>query len=383
MKTNPKKYLHKSILVIVVFLSVFRALTSATGTENEKIILDHADTLRTKGFVRHMLGNVQLHKENQTLNADRVLYDVNYGMVNLSGHVVITEPDQVLTSRRITYYEQSGDYESAGNVEFLKADSVKINCNFANFSSMDSLLRLFGDVRIENLRNGAIIKGDNGIWNDQEKKAFITGNPAYLLPDDDSTSTDTLVIKSLTIEYFHRDNSALFIGDVDLQKGDLLAISDSLFHQPDSGQTSLTGAPVIWQSIDQLSGQSIYLFINDGALDSIEVINEAIILTEAHEESDLLNRLAGDYLKITMLDDSSRIVHVEGDSQGEYYIWDEQKVYQGVNLSAADIIEIEIINEEVSKISLIGKTSGAFYPPGMEPDNYVNREQKKTQRKIE
>ncbi|MBC8466027.1 hypothetical protein H8D57_03280, partial [bacterium] len=248
MKTNPKKYLHKSILVIVVFLSVFRALTSATGTENEKIILDHADTLRTKGFVRHMLGNVQLHKENQTLNADRVLYDVNYGMVNLSGHVVITEPDQVLTSRRITYYEQSGDYESAGNVEFLKADSVKINCNFANFSSMDSLLRLFGDVRIENLRNGAIIKGDNGIWNDQEKKAFITGNPAYLLPDDDSTSTDTLVIKSLTIEYFHRDNSALFIGDVDLQKGDLLAISDSLFHQPDSGQTSLTGAPVIWQS---------------------------------------------------------------------------------------------------------------------------------------
>lgn len=332
-----------------------------------KVILDHADTLRSRGAVRHLIGNVRVRYGGKTIFADEANYNSKTGLLDLLGSVALREPDQVLTAHRVSFYENTGDYESTGDVDFTRLDSIRIRCNMARFIETEGTLDLYDNVIINNLSDGAVITGSTGRWEENTAKAVVEGNSVYRLPDPDADPPDTLVIKSRRISFDQSENSALFTGNVDLVMGELLAVSDSLYHQPDTRQTVLSGAPVIWRGSDQLSGRKVFLYFKEKELESIKVRGDAIVLSEAHPGSSWRNRLSGRELIVTIINDSTRHVHVEGDAEGEYYVWDENDVYQGVNLSAADVIELLIESNKATEIKLMGKTTGAFHPPGMEP----------------
>ncbi len=341
--------------------------SNAAAGRPERIILENADTIRTEGPVRYLIGNVRIHHKQKTITSDRAMYDSETGLLNLSGNVELWESEQQLNAKRVSYYEQSGDYEAAGGVDYTKKDSIRIRCRWAQYFEREDVLHLYDDVIINILQDNSTIAGSGGEWINTEEIAVIEGNPVYRLPDKNENSSDTLVINSRQISYYRKENSALFTGDVELQRDRLLAVSDSLYHYPDSGYTQLTGAPMIWRDEDKMSGDKIDLFSENDELTEIEVTDNAVILSDAHELDDRVNRLAGRLLKISVINDSSRVVKVEGDAEGEYHIYDEDDVYQGVNLSAADVIKIHIENNEVVKIDLDGGTSGAFYPPDMAP----------------
>lgn len=349
-------------------MSVYSGVASSQKDPGKRIILDHADTMRTRGDFRTLIGNVKIRRGVKVIFADHALWDGQTGLVNLSGNVKLIEPGQTMTARRISYYEDSGNYESDGNVDFLREDSIRIRCDYARFSDFDQILTLIDSVRIDNYADGAIITGQRGKWFKKTETAIIEHDPVYLLPGKNKNKLDTLIIKSKQITFKKTTNNALFTGDVELEIGEMLAVSDTLFHEPDSERTELTGAPIIWRNKDKLSGKKINLFSKDSELEHIIIKGEAVILSEAHELDERNNRLAGAEMIIKVVNDSSRHVHVEGDAEGEYHVWDERDVYNGVNLSAADVIELIIESNKVSEIKLEGRTSGAFYPPGMAPD---------------
>jgi len=390
--------MHRYLIIFVVALLLVStgALHGIGRKSSNRIVLDHADTLRSHGDVRHLIGNVRVHRGDKIMTADQALYDAVNGFIDLTGNVTLSEPGQSIKAQRINYFETTGNYEGQGEVDFTKADSIRIRCRKVRFIEETSTLNLYDNVIINNLSDGATITGELGRWLKNEEVAIIEGEPVYRLPqkskrktgrdvsidrktggdvyttdstggDASSTERDTLVIKSILITFHKIANTALFTGDVDLEIGDLLAVSDTLFHQPDSERTELSGAPMIWRGEDQMSGKHIDLYSEDNELKRIIVTGEAVILSEAHEDDERRNRLAGILLNINIINDNTQHVRVEGDAKGEYHIWDEKDEYKGVNLSAADAIEIIIENDQVQEIKLEGKTSGAFYPPGMEP----------------
>ncbi|MBT7618571.1 MAG: hypothetical protein HN590_14930 [Calditrichaeota bacterium] len=370
-----KKMNKEAFVILAVIPLLILLLISNNGNAfqqkkdpDKQIILDHADTMRTKGDFRTLIGNVQIRQGNKTLRANHALWDSRSGLVNLSGNVFLVEPDQTITARRISYFENTGNYECDGDVDFVRKDSIRIRCDFARFSELDQLLTLIDSVRIDNYSDGAIITGQRGKWFKETEIAIVEFDPVYKLPGKEKNELDTLVIKSKLITFEKMTNSALFTSDVELEIAEMLAVSDTLFHEPDSERTELTGAPMIWRDQDQLSGKKINLISEDNNIERIIIKGDAVILSEAHEMDERRNRLAGTDMIIKVIDDSSRHVHVQGDAEGEYHVWDEQDVYNGVNLSAADVIELIIEGNKVSEIILEGRTSGAFYPPGMAPE---------------
>jgi len=371
MKIKYRSELFAMAVIPLFIIALFSSHSNADRPQKDpakRIILDHADTMRTRGDFRTLIGNVKIRRGDKTILADHALWDGKTGLINLSGKVKLIEPGQTLTARRISYYEDTGNYECDGNVDFNKEDSLRIRCVYARFSDYDQVLTLFDSVRIDNYSDGAIITGNRGKWFKETETAIVEIDPVYMLPGTKEDELDTLIIKSKIITFEKMTNSALFTGDVELEIAEMLAVSDTLFHEPDSERTELTGAPVIWRDQDQLSGKKVNLISKDSEIKRIIINGDAVILSEAHEFDDRRNRLAGAEMIIKVIDDSSRHVHVEGDAEGEYHVWDEKDIYKGVNLSAADVIELIIESNKVTEIILEGSTSGAFYPPGMAPE---------------
>lgn len=337
------------------------------GTPPPKIVLDHADTLRSRDGSRELIGHVKVSRAGTVINAERALYAPDVGRITLTGAVRMKDPDRRVAAQQVAYDERSGDFQAEGEVDMTFRDSIRVRCRSAHYREAIKTAELFDDVVIDILRDSSRITGSYGLFRTADSSGVVEGGTVYRLPDREGVPPDTLVITSEKLRFNRRDQSAFFTGDVRLTKGELLAVADTLFHFPDSNLTRLAGAPLIWHGSDELAGRTVEMVYEGRDLKRIEVEGEAVALSPARDRDPRRNRLAGRRLTLQMTDDSSRVVHAMGNAEGWYFVWDEKKGYQGVNIAAADTIRLVIVGKRTTDIKLQGKTSGAFYPPGSEP----------------
>lgn len=353
-------------LLISVLKQGFAVPRSEGG---DHIVLEHADTLRTKGGYRQLIGHVRIRRGVMVITSERARHDPNSGQVILTGNVMMEEPGRTIKAKHVSYNELTGNFEAREDVDMTQADSIRIRCKIARYDKETSTVDLFDDVIIDNLSDMARITGDHGRWYELENSGLIDQNPVYRLPDKEGSPPDTLVIVSERLAFDRETSSALFTENVKLVQTELWATADSLHHLPDSNRTILAGDPVIHQGKDELFGNWIELRSEGRQLSNMHVLGEAMAVSIPEEDSLLYNIMTGEKLKMTTLNDSSRLVRVEGDAQGIYHVWDEDGVYHGVNQSVADVIELTIVANKTTSIRLEGRANGVFYPPEYIPDD--------------
>jgi len=362
---------NRSTFGILVFLLVGVLALLYAEPAPQKIILNHADTLRSRGDSRELIGNVKVTRGETVIHSQNALYEPQLGRIVLTGRVRMTDPARTVTADVVRYNERTGDFQAEGNVDLTAGDSLRIRCRSVLFTDRTKTAELNDDVVIDILRDNSRITGGYGTFNTNDSSGVIEEHPVYRLPDkqgkDSLQAPDTLMIVSRKLEFSRRDESALFTGDVKMTKGEVIAVADSLFHLPDSGKSKLAGAPMIWRGREELSGHTIEIAYTGSDLSQIIVIGKAVALTPAHEEDPRRNRLTGDKLTLDTPDDTTRIVTSIGNAVGWYHVWSQKEGYQGVNVAAANRIQLNIEHDKTTAIALEGKTSGAFYPPGNEP----------------
>jgi len=362
----------------LIQLTILLIIPMVAGAVNrggvERIELLHADTLRSREHTRQLIGHVKVRRGATLITADHALYDTRSGQVTLMGNVKLKEPDRDVKARRMVYNEFSGNFDASQDVDMYYGDSLRIRSRTASYDEAAGTVDLYGDVIIDNLSDNARITGKHGRWNQLDDNGVIDQQPVYRLPDEKGDPPDTLVIVSRYLFFDRAAGTALFTGAVEMTQGDMRAEADSLNHIPDSSLTILSGNPIIWREDDELTGRRIRLHYEDRILKKVIVEGEASVLSGTKPDDPRRNYLVGKKLTMTTIDDSTRIIFVEGDAQGEYHVWDESDVYQGVNLSAADTIELTVVSEKATSIVLEGRSNGAFYPPEQIPEGVGIRE---------
>lgn len=351
-----------SSFILILFLTL-QATSAPQGSGLERIILEHTDTLRTSGGLRHLIGNVRLRRGETVITADRALYDPRSGQVSLTGNAILTEPDRKVLARRMNYNEFTGDFEAAEDVDTYYGDSLRIRCDLSRYNDKEETVDLHGSVIIDDLTDGARITGKHCLWKQYDDSGVIDQDPVYRLPDEEANPPDTLIITSIRLDFDHARMTALFTGNVHLTQDEIIAVADTLRHLPDSSLTILSGAPIIQRDEDELSGRMVELLYEGRKLKKMTVFGDAKAFSVTQPGDPRYNYLAGETLTMTTVDDSTRIVFVEGDALGEYHVWDNEQGYQGVNVSAADTIELTIVSKRTTSIILDGRASGSFYPP--------------------
>jgi len=360
------------VVSLVLFLTI-----RGSGVQAEKIVLDHADTLRSRGNVRELVGHVKVTRAGTTIRAEKALYMPDLGRITLTGAVHLTDPERTMRAERIDYDERTGNFDAQGSIDMSARDSVRIRCKSAHFTDFNRTAELFDDVIIDIFRDTSRITGDYGQFRTNDSSGWVEGNAKYVRPERGKSDSDTLLITSERLSFSRKDNSATFTGDVKLTRGDILAVSDSMFYMPDSNRTRLKGAPLIWRGSDELTGDFIDLQYDDRELKVIEVLGNGVALSPAYEGDKRRNRLSGKKLTLEVLNDSSRVVLATGDAEGWYFVFDNKNGYQGVNIAGAEMIQLDILGKKTTNILLEGQTSGAFFPPGQEPPNINEVEGKK------
>ncbi len=220
----------------------------------------------------------------------------------------------------------------------------------------------------------------NNIKTDKKKSALLaTELPLLLIKQKNDTlyvSADTLYsgkVTDLKRPFPKARDSVGKITDSTLDKyfeafhhvqiysDSLQAKCDSLFYALTDSTIRLISKPIVWANNNQITGDTIYMFVQNKKPEQLYVFNNALAINRI-DTTDYFNQIKGARLNAWFNDGELINMRCKGNAENIYFAMDNDKNFVGVNHSNAQIIEIAFENSEPAKVIFRNQLKGKLTP---------------------
>ena len=154
--------------------------------------------------------------------------------------------------------------------------------------------------------------------------------------------------------------------NVKIYSDSLQAKCDSLFYALSDSTIRLFNNPIIWSNSNQITGDTIYMFVNNKKPEQLLVFNNAFAINKV-DTTNYYNQLKGNRLSVWFDDGSLTKMKTRGSAENIYFALDDKKKFIGINRSSAQSIEIDFEDNEVAKVIFINQLAGKMSPLGQIP----------------
>lgn len=180
-----------------------------------------------------------------------------------------------------------------------------------------------------------------------------------IIPDSlatDSVSLTDAVIDSITtyriIEAFRK---------VRIYRSDMQAVCDSLIFNSLDSCLTMYYDPIIWNGNQQILGEKIMIFLNDSTIEWAHIENQALMVEQL--DTAHYNQISGRDIKAYFVNGNIEHSDVEGNVEVVYYYREEgDSLFIGMNTTEASLLTAYLVDKQVDKLLITGKSNGVFYP---------------------
>ncbi len=148
---------------------------------------------------------------------------------------------------------------------------------------------------------------------------------------------------------------------VKIYSDSMQGIADSLFYGLADSTIRLHKKPILWVNKNQISGDTIYLHLNNRKAEQLRIIDNALAISEV-DSTVYFNQLKGNTMVVDFVNDKVQKMQTRGSAENIYFATDDEGKFIGVNQSTAQIITIEFNNEEPVKVIFINQLNGKMSP---------------------
>ena len=171
-------------------------------------------------------------------------------------------------------------------------------------------------------------------------------------------TADTLKSLEDSIEHY---TEFLAYPDVKIFKKNLQGICDSLAFSFRDSTIVMYQEPVLWNEVNQLTGDTITITLHNEKLDRFELYDNGFIANQAHGEG-LFNQIKGRHILGYFKDKQLDRMLVKGNGESIYYGTDDDDSFIGVNKAMCSNMWIYLKHEQVSRINFLTKPDATFFP---------------------
>ena len=391
-----------SLFSLAAFLLTF-LLLSVPVKAQQPVRLIHADSL--VGYTvngdayRELVGHVQLEQDSTTLSCDRALQDLTRDSVSLYGDVHVKDDTLTLITERAHYSGNTKTVTSHTPV-YLNDRRRTLTANSGSYDAETKIARFYGDVFVRDssswlksdtlyyyripdstIANGSVkIKSlDNNVtiygahFRDYGKRNYsrMTGKPLLVQVDTASDGRiDTLMITGKTMEAYRDSANERFVAEdsVNIVRGSLSARCGYGIYLSSDSLVILQKTPVVWYEDNQLSGDSIAVYIKDKNVSRVFVSGAAFAVSQSDSlYTDRFNQLKGRQLTMYLHDRKVSRIIVESNATSLYYLYDKNKP-NGANKVSGDRVVMYFTDGKIDKISVINGVEGDYFPENLVKD---------------
>jgi lipopolysaccharide export system protein LptA len=335
-------------------------------------------------------------KKGLTIKTREGFYDIKKKIANLYKRSIIEDSTFSITADEIAIDSLNGLSEFRGNAVYrskdkeqgfdMIANNIKTNNKRSTilatqiplliikqgrdsiFITADTLFsgRVIDLLKTKKVPNVRPVPVDTSLKKETTKAVIkdttkATAAKPVLKKGNSKTIADSVKLKleppvDSTLKYFEAYNHVKIFSD------SLQAVGDSLFFSGQDSVFRLFDNPILWAQENQISGDTIYLFLKNKKPERLYVFENALSISKV-DSSTYFNQVRGN--SINALFDSTGQVHfltAKGSAENIYYAQDEQKRFVGVNKNSADLIEINFLEGKPKRVKFINNLEGNLLP---------------------
>lgn len=141
----------------------------------------------------------------------------------------------------------------------------------------------------------------------------------------------------------------------------LQAVGDSLFYSLKDSVFRLFKNPVTWSQENQITGDTIYLYLKNKQPEKIKVFENALAVSDA--SNGYYNQVAGRTINAFFIEGKMNFLKCKGSpAQSVYYGVDDYGKFFGVNIATSDVIDMYFQDSKPDKVVFRNKLDGTMYP---------------------
>lgn len=368
----------KTVTLYTDNLDYYRNKNLATYFNGGKLV-DTTNVLTSKKGYLNTISSIASFKkdvvgENQdmTFKSDTLQYQTKTKIVNFLAPATVTDKDG-----KVIQYNK-GFYNTISRVSVLNDGVIETKSNLMKgdqYKTDEAKLfyQAIGHVQITAKEDDMIIFGDQGDYYKGLGKTKIFGN-AYVARFDDSA--DTLFLRADTlISVEGKDGRTKYLlgyPKVRVFKSDLQASADSLVYHSADSMMVFYRDPVLWNSGNQMTADTIRMTTKNKNLDRIYMISNSFVASE--DELENYNQIKGRKMVAHLKANKISHVDVEGNGESLYYALETRKleadsiqatltVMTGMNRIICSDMKINFNEGKVNNISFYVSPDAKFIPP--------------------
>lgn len=271
-------------------------------------------------------------------------------------------------------YSERGRYNTSTKHAFLLNRSVLYNDNknvtadSLFYDTKEGYSEVFGNIIYSDTVNRNMLTGEYAYLNEIVDSAYVTGRAVAT----DYSQKDSLFLHADTIwaVSYNVDTDSLYrkikaYNKVRAWGKEMQAVCDSLVF--DSRDTCLTmyKDPILWNKDIQLLGEVVKIYMDSTNIDWVHVINQTLYV----EPVDSVNydQIKGQEMKFFFNEGKLAEMQVIGSVNVIFYPVESDGTYMGMNTTTAGRVIAYLKDGEMDKIVIPKEAKGVFYPISQRP----------------
>lgn len=325
-----------------------------------------------------------------TLTSEIGRYFLETKKLQFLDSVHIVNPDYILDSEQLDYYESSKNAYLYGP-STITGKTYKIYCERGFYDTKVESGYFIKNTKIN--YNDRIIHGDSVYFNKAREFASATNNIkvidtvnngvikahyAEVFKAKDSVFATKRAVSIGLMEqdsvYIHGDTLLLTgkperrilraFRNAKVFKTDLSGKCDSIHSNEKTGITQLITNPIIWNGPNQMTGDSILLKsdLTTNKMDSLKVLNNAFIISLDSISNEGYNQAKGINLFGKFKDNSLHIIDLVKNTEVIYYVYNDDDELVGIDKTKCSAIRITMVSNEIDELIFKINPDGDIFP---------------------
>ncbi len=371
-----------------------------SAQESNLIVLQNADSLvgsrtPTGEDIRLLSGHVRFSQSNVRVWCNKAIQYLTRNEVELIGNVKVVRDTVTLTAKHGMYFGNTKQATCEENVR-LETKHVVLYADYGTYFSeekrayfhknvrvIDSATTIFSDeltyfekerksiavsnVRIVNASDNITMFGQYLEHFDEKKYSKMTQHPFLMQIDTSSKGEiDTLAVKSLVMESFDDSSRKMLANDsVVIVRGELAARCGVVQYFTKDERIELQTNPVVWYEQNQITGDSISLFLRKNKLQTAAIRGRAFAISQSDSNfKNRYNQLTGRKIMMHFAENKLSEMIVERNAISLYFLYDGKKP-NGMNKTSGDYISTHFKDGTLETIRVLKGIEGLYYPENL------------------
>lgn len=287
-------------------------------------------------------------------------YDLKNKRAELYKRPVIDDSTYTMTADDMALDSISGLSEFRGNAVYRSKDSTKgfdmIANNIKTNNKRNSLLATQSPLLLLKQDRDSIYIAADTFYSAKLSDLLKIKNVPRVRDSIDFTFLADSTKEDSTDKYFEAYYNVKIFSD------SMQSVGDSLFYALKDSVFRLFKSPVVWAQANQITGDTIYMYLKNSKPERLYVFENAMALSQV-DSTIYFNQVKGNTIN-AYFDTTGQIqfLRSKGNSENVYYATDEGGHFIGVNRNSSDVVEIRFADGKAKRVLLINGVDGTMYP---------------------